>query len=82
LNDEEEAQVRVRIGMTMTARELDLEVEDAEELIRSFRQAVERGEQVLWITDEEGRRHGLVVDKIAYLDVEAGKSTKIGFGKE
>ena len=79
---EEEAQVRVRIGMTMTPRELDLEVEDAEEVVRSFQQAMEGGERVLWITDEDGRRHGLVVDKIAYLDVEAEKSTRIGFGKE
>ena len=28
--------MRVRIGMTMTARELDLEVTDAEELVRAF----------------------------------------------
>jgi hypothetical protein len=68
--------------MTMTARELDLEVTDAEEVIRTFQQAVESGEKVLWLVDEEGRRHGLVVDKIAYLDVEADKSTRVGFGKE
>lgn len=80
--DREEAQVRVKIGMTMSARELDFEVEDAEDLLGSFRRAVEEGEKILWVTDEEGRRHGLVVDKIAYLDVEAGKSTKVGFGKE
>ncbi len=74
--------MRVRIGMTMSARELDFEVEDAEELLGAFRRAVEEGEKILWVTDEEGRRHGLVVDKIAYLDVEADKSTKVGFGKE
>lgn len=74
--------MRVRIGMTMSARELDFEVEDAEELLGSFRRAVDEGEKILWVTDEEGRRHGLVVDKIAYLDVEADKSTKVGFGRE
>jgi hypothetical protein len=79
---EEEAQVRVRIGMMMTPRELDLEVADAEEVVRSFQQALDGAERILWITDEEGRRHGLVVDKIAYLNVEADKSTKIGFGRE
>jgi len=68
--------------MTMTARELDLEVADAEELVRSFQQAVEQGEKVLWVVDEEGRRHGLVVDKLAYVDVEAEKSTRVGFGKQ
>lgn len=74
--------MRVKIGMTMSARELDFEVEDAEELLGAFRRAVEEGEKILWVTDEEGRRHGLVVDKIAYLDVEADKSTRVGFGKE
>jgi len=73
--------VRVRIGMTMTPRELDLEVADAEEVVRSFQQAMEKGEQILWLVDEEGHRHGLVVDKIAYLDVEAERSKKVGFGK-
>jgi len=74
--------VRVRIGMSMTARELDLDVADAEEVMRSFRQAVEQGEKLLWVVDEDGHRHGLVVDKIAYVDVEADRSTKVGFGKE
>jgi hypothetical protein len=74
--------VRVRIGMTMTARELDLEVADAEGVVRSFQQAVDKGDKLLWVVDEEGRRHGLVVDKIAYIDVEAEKSTRVGFGKE
>ncbi|MBP1632512.1 MAG: hypothetical protein H6Q11_800 [Acidobacteria bacterium] len=74
--------MRVRIGMSMTARELDLDVADAEEVMRSFRQAVEQGEKLLWVVDEDGHRHGLVVDKIAYVDVEADRSTKVGFGKE
>jgi hypothetical protein len=49
---------------------------------RSFEQAVQEGEKLLWVVDEDGRRHGLVVDKIAYLDVEAERATRIGFGKE
>jgi len=50
-------------------------------MIRSFQQAMEQGDKVLWVVDEEGRRHGLVVDKIAYFDVEAEKATRVGFGK-
>lgn len=73
--------MRVRIGMTMTARELDLDVADAEDVIGSFQRAVEAGEKLLWIVDEDGHRHGLVVDKIAYVDVEAEKATRVGFGK-
>ncbi|MBN2113730.1 MAG: DUF3107 domain-containing protein [Acidimicrobiia bacterium] len=73
--------MRVRIGMTMTARELDLDVADAEDVINSFQRAVEEGDKLLWIVDEDGHRHGLVVDKIAYVDVEAEKATHVGFGK-
>ncbi len=72
--------MRVRIGMSMTARELDLEVADAEEVVRSFLRAMEQGDKILWVVDEDGHRHGLVVDKIAYLDVESAKSTRVGFG--
>jgi hypothetical protein len=72
--------VRVRIGMSMTARELDLEVADAEEVVRSLLRAVEQGDKLLWVVDEEGHRYGLVVDKVAYLDVEAQRSTRVGFG--
>lgn len=67
--------------MTMTPRELDLEVEDADEVVRSFERAMEKGQRIVWITDEEGRRHGIVVDKVAYLDVETARSTQVGFGK-
>jgi hypothetical protein len=74
--------MRVRIGMAMAARELDLEVADAEEVVRSFQRAMDQGDRLLWLVDEEGRRHGLVVDKIAYIDVEAAKATRVGFGKE
>jgi len=74
--------MRVRIGMAMAARELDLEVADVEEVVRSFQRAMDQGDRLLWLVDEEGRRHGLVVDKIAYIDVEAEKATRVGFGKE
>ena len=74
--------MRVKIGMTATPRELDLEVEDADGLVRSLQQAVDGGEKILWVVDEEGRRHGLVVDKIAYVNVEAETSKTIGFGRD
>jgi hypothetical protein len=74
--------VRVKIGMTATPRELDLEVEDAEGLVRSLQKAVDGGEKILWVVDEEGRRHGLLVDKISYVNVDAESSKPIGFGRD
>jgi hypothetical protein len=74
--------VRVKIGMAATPRELDLEIEDAESLVGSLQQALDGGEKILWVVDEEGRRHGLVVVKIAYVNLEAGSSKTIGFGRD
>jgi len=72
--------VRVKIGMSSTPRELDLDLEDPEALVASFEKALAEGEQVLWITDEDGHRHGLVVAKIAYFDIEPTKEKTVGFG--
>ncbi len=74
--------MRVKIGMAAIPRELDLEVGDAEGLVKALQDAVNGGEKILWVTDEDGRRHGLVVDKIAYLNVEAETSKTIGFGRD
>jgi hypothetical protein len=59
--------------MADTAREIDVEVDDAEALVAAFTKAIEEGEEVLWVTDQDGRRHGLVVCRIVYIDVEAEK---------
>ena len=72
--------MRVKFGMADTAREIDVEVDDAEALVSAFVAAIDGGEKVLWVTDQEGRRHGLVVDRIVYVDVEADKARPgIGF---
>jgi hypothetical protein len=37
-------------------------------------------DRVWWIDDQEGHRHGIVVDKVAYVDVEAPRERLVGFG--
>lgn len=71
---------RVKIGLTFAPREVEIDVTDADSFIRDFEAAVAAG-GVWWVTDREGHRHGLVVDKIAYVDVEPGERDRtIGFG--
>ncbi|MFH1105466.1 MAG: DUF3107 family protein [Actinomycetota bacterium] len=71
---------RVKIGLTFAPREVDIDVDDGEAFIRDFEAAVIAG-GVWWVTDREGHRHGLVVDKIAYVDIELGERDRtIGFG--
>ncbi|MDX1691615.1 MAG: DUF3107 family protein [Acidimicrobiia bacterium] len=70
---------RVKFGLSHVPRELDLEVEDGDALVEEFASALDEGTKLLWVTDKAGRRHGLVVDKIVYVDVEPEK-TKPGIG--
>ena len=72
--------MRVKFGMADTAREIDVDVEDAEALIGELEAAVAGGRKVLWVVGEDGHRHGLITDKIVYIDVEAEKPhTGVGF---
>ena len=72
--------MRVRFGMADTPREIDIEVDDAKALIKDFENALEDGDKVLWVTEEDGRRYGLIIEKIVYLDVEPEKARSgVGF---
>jgi hypothetical protein len=71
---------RVKFGLMNVARELEVEVEDVDGLLEEFESALEGGKKLLWVTARGGRRHGLAVDKIVYVDVEAEEAKKgIGF---
>jgi hypothetical protein len=72
--------VRVKIGLSYVPREVDLDVDDPDRFMADFEEAMDSGTKVWWVTDREGHRHGIVVDKIAYIDVEPGRDRKVGFG--
>ncbi len=70
--------VKVRIGV-QAARELEFEVEDPAALIADLEAAIAEG-AMLWITDAKGERHGLVAEKIVFLEVDKGKNSPgVGF---
>lgn len=71
---------RVKIGLISVTREIDIEVDDADSLLANFEDALENGDPVWWITEADGRRHGLLVDKVAYVDIEPGRNKTVGFG--
>jgi hypothetical protein len=76
----EPPKTRVKIGLSYVPREIDVDVDDAEGFITEFDRAMAEGTKVWWVTDREGHRHGIVVDKVAYVDVEPEKDRKVGFG--
>jgi hypothetical protein len=49
--------------------ELELETEAAEELVAGIEAALAGDTPMVWVTDEGGRRHGLVVGKVAFVEL-------------
>jgi hypothetical protein len=71
---------RVKIGLISVTREIDVEVEDADAFIADFEETMRGDDRVWWITEPDGRRRGLILDKVAYVDVEPQRSRTVGFG--
>ncbi len=74
----------VRIGVTYSAKELELELPDdadPEDLVGSVEAALARGTGLLWLVDRRGRRTGVVVEKLAWIEVGSDSDLRhIGFG--
>lgn len=73
----------VRIGIVQTPKELEVELgEDADrELLLAAIEEALAGESVLWLTDRRGRRVGVPVAKVAYVEVGApSQDRRVGFG--
>jgi hypothetical protein len=71
---------KVKIGITHSAREIEVEVDDSDAFMRDFEEMLNSGQRLWWVTDEQGNRHGLVVDRIAYVEVAPERDRTIGFG--
>jgi hypothetical protein len=75
--------VDVRIGIVQTAKELEVEMGDdvdRDKLLKQVEAAL-AGDAVLWLTDRRGRRVGVPVEKVAYVEVGAPTpDRRVGFG--
>ena len=73
----------VRIGIVQTAKELEVELSedvDRDKLRREIEAAL-ADDAVLWLTDRRGRRVGVPVAKVAYVEVGAPTpERRVGFG--
>jgi hypothetical protein len=76
--------VDVRIGITHTPKELEVEMPDdadRDEVVAGIEKLLKTGDGVLWLTDRKGRRVGIPVVKVAYVEVGAPTSDRrVGFG--
>lgn len=74
----------VRIGIMQTPKELDLELDpaqDRDELLRQIEKSLSEADGVLWLTDKRGRRVGVPTAKVAYVEIGPEEdSRRVGFG--
>jgi hypothetical protein len=70
---------KIRIGLSST-RELELEMDDSSDVAKALATAMESGDHVLWLTDAQGHRHGIILDKLAFVEIEKRTKREVGFG--
>jgi hypothetical protein len=76
--------VDVRIGIARSVKELDVELADdadRDALIAEINESLANAAGVLWLTDRKGRRVGVPVAAVAYVEVGAPVTERrVGFG--
>ncbi|MFC0081976.1 DUF3107 domain-containing protein [Aciditerrimonas ferrireducens] len=74
----------VRIGIAQSVKELEVELGDGVErdaVLEEIDQALKAADGVLWLTDRKGRRVGVPVAKVAYVEIGApATERRVGFG--
>ena len=81
---EKKTQVDVRIGVSQVPREIEVELADgtaADELVAKLETALSKENGIVWLTDKRGRKIGVPVAKLAYIELDtAPESRRVGFG--
>jgi hypothetical protein len=75
--------MELRIGVVHTPKELSVELDGtADEVVGMIDKAMTDGTPMVWLTDSKGRRVGIPVGRIAYVEVdEDGANKRVGFGR-
>lgn len=75
--------MNVRIGMIQSPKELEIELPDdadGEKVRAEVTDSITGGEGMLWLTDRKGRRVGVAVSKIAYVELSPEQEgRRVGF---
>ncbi len=74
----------IRIGVIHTSKEIEVEVSDdsdRDKLMDDIDTTLARPDSVLWLTDRRGKRVGVPVARVAYVEVGvASEDRRVGFG--
>ncbi len=74
--------MRVRIGVANATKELDLEVDDAEQVVAEYEKADEAGNRMFTVTETDGKKHMVLVAAVLYVEFEPDKRLSVGFSPE
>jgi len=72
--------MEVRIGVQQAARELVIDVNDTPEGVAAKVEAALTGGPVLELIDEKGHRVVVPADRLAYVEIAAAETRRVGFG--
>ena len=75
---EEEETITVRFGIA-SARELEIEVEPGHDIATEFEDSLSNGAKLLWVRDAKGHIHGVVIDKVGFVEIESARRRDVGF---
>ena len=74
----------VRIGVTYTSREIEVELDesaDRDTIVAGIESALGNESGVVWLDDKRGRRYGIPVSKVAWIEIDhASDERRVGFG--
>jgi Protein of unknown function (DUF3107) len=73
--------MEVKLGVIYSQKELEIETDQSPDAVaKTVEKALNDGAQVLWLVDSTGRRIGIPVDKLAYVEIgEENASKQVGF---
>lgn len=75
--------MEVRIGVVYSAKELTVEIDSSpEQIVAHVEKALAEQQHLLWMHDDKGRRIGIPLDKIAYVELAVDdENRRVGFGR-
>lgn len=79
-DDQKEPAVEIKIGVQDTTREVALDSADTVESVTAAAKAAIEGGTLLSLTDDRGRTVLVPGAKIAYVEIGAPSSRRVGFG--
>jgi hypothetical protein len=73
--------MEVKLGVVYSPKELVVETDQSpDEVAKAVENALEQQSRVLWLVDHTGRRIGIPMDKLAYVEIgEENPAKRVGF---